>query len=231
MTPDIEPQSGGRVVISIPTHEMVPAVFMYDLARLFGYTTACLGPHDSLGMNMVLGTYVHSARMDLAVAALQQDATHILWVDSDMRFPKEALLRLLEHQKPVVGINYSTRTIPPTYVAIKRVARGPEDLGGYLATTEESTGLEQVEAIGLGLCLMDIEVLVSLGDPVKRPWFGHEWREDIKQWVGEDVFFSQRIREAGYEIFVDHDLSKKCAHLGSLAYRLAHVEEIESGDN
>ena len=39
-------------------------------------------------------------------------ADEILWVDTDMQFPEDALLRLLAHDKDIVGCNYRTRTPP-----------------------------------------------------------------------------------------------------------------------
>jgi hypothetical protein len=37
----------------------------------------------------------------------------------------------------------------------------------------------------------------------------------------EDVFFCRKAREAGFDIVIDHDLSKQCAHLGDWEFTCA----------
>lgn len=218
------------VVVAIPTHDSVPAGFMYDFARLCAYTGLAVeqGLLD-LNISMVQGTYVHTARQQLAEMALEQGATHVLWLDSDMRFPKDSLLRLLKHGKPIVGVNYSTRGVPAHFVGIKRVAVDSEDEGARLVTGPDSTGLEEVEALGFGMVLMRTSVLASMGEP---PWFFFQWLPNEKhRQVGEDVYFCRKARAAGWKVFADHDLSKEIAHVGSFEYRVDHaqacVEEAE----
>src|SRR5690554_3424171 len=93
------------VVIAIPAHDNVPAHFAADLAGLIAQTAQALPDEVTLGVQMVKGTYVHQARQDLMIHMLENGATHILWLDSDMRFPPETLLHLLQHNLPVVGAN------------------------------------------------------------------------------------------------------------------------------
>jgi hypothetical protein len=210
-----------KVLICIPTHEMVPALFMYDLAAMYGEMIARL-ENVEVGIKMVQGTYVHSARMQLAMEACMEDADWILWMDTDHRFPKDAFFRLIEHEVPVVGINYSTRGIPARYVAIKQIG-DDENIGCKVETTEESTGLEPVEAMGFGLLLMHTDVLYSLPSPKESPWFFFDWLPKRGQQIGEDVWFFRKVKEAGWKVFVDHDLSKECTHIGQWEYRLDHV--------
>lgn len=209
-----------RLAIAIPTNETVPASFMYDLAQLVLFTTEKLPEGWQFGITMVSGTYVHSARQQLAEALLQQDVDLVLWLDSDMRFPRDLFLRLYRHGKQFVGINYATRGLPPRYVALKSGAE-------RLVTDESSAGLEEAEAVGFGAVLMDASVLRVLPDPRAKPWFWFDWQDG--QQVGEDVHFCRLVRAAGVPIHVDHDASKLCAHVGQFAFDLRMVEsEVES---
>lgn len=208
-----------KIAIAIPTHDMVPALFMYDVASLCAYTIAVMPEDVPLGIHMVTGTYIHTARQDLANALVEQGVTHVLWLDSDMRFPRDALVRLLRHNVEMVGINYAKRGVPSGFVAIKKVGIPGEPL----RTTDESTGLEEVEALGFGCVLMKASALQGLPDPNEVPWFQNVHMGD-GQWMGEDVHFCKLIREAGHKIYVDHDLSKECAHIGQFEYLLAHAE-------
>lgn len=211
-----------RIAIALPTHDMVPSSFAFALANMVAFTTAKFNHGEELGINMISGTYVHSARQKLLTMLLLQGVTDVLWLDTDMTFPRDSLLRLLNHRKDVVGINYAKREAPPEYVAIKTVDFEKGN-SVKLATTDASTGLETVDAMGFGMVLMRTEKLLDLPDPREKPWFFFEWLPGGRQ-VGEDVYFCRILREQlGMELHVDHDLSKECRHIGQFPYALHHV--------
>jgi len=216
-----------KLAIAMATHEMVPATFMYDLAAMVAYTSTTMPDGAELGIHMVSGTYVHSARQQLLQMLLEDGATHILWVDTDMRFPRESLAWLIRHNLDVVGINYAKREVPTDYVAIKTLGDrdDPEKWSVRLETTSASTGVEEVDSLGFGLVLMKTSALADLPSLDEKPWFWFEWWPGRRQ-VGEDVYFCNLLRERGVRIFVDHDLSKLCAHTGQWEYKLAHVEAM-----
>jgi hypothetical protein len=226
-----------RIMVATPTHDVVPVMWAYDYANMAAHSVAAFtanvmrdpGVEFEFGLTLVKGTYLHLMRQELLETALQDGATHLLWLDSDMRFPKEALLRLLGHNKAIVGINYSQRGMPesgpPDFVAIKSVEDGVK-----LRTTPLSVGLEKVEAIGFGLVLMDLRRIgPKLGD---KPWFDFTWRKVGGGLIGEDVYFCRKVGAAGVSIYVDHDLSRDCAHIGSFEFRtdsVAALREVNRG--
>lgn len=209
-----------RITVGIPTHDSHPAHFTYDAMQLGIFSIAALPEDTVFGVNMVSGTYIHDARNQLLQAALDQGADYVLWIDADMRFPRDALVRLLKHKVAMVGINYAKRGVPSGFVAIKKVGLGSQ--GVKLRTDDESTGLEEVEAVGFGLVLMKTTALRGMPDPNETPWFQNVHLGG-GQFLGEDVHFCERFREIGNKIFVDHDLSKQCRHIGSFEYELAHA--------
>jgi hypothetical protein len=187
----------------------------------------------SIALAFNVGTYVHKSRNELLLDALtahEQDperprATHILWLDADMRFPRDAAIRLLKHQVPVVGINYSTRKMPPEFVAIKQITQDEDATSGskLVSDWEESTGLEEVDAIGFGFVMMEAAALVNLPDPRYDPWFFFEMTKHGTL-MGEDVYFCVKMlkERLGLRVLVDHDLSKDCSHIGDFEYKLYH---------
>lgn len=219
----------------MPTHENVPAFFAYDLALMVRDTSMAIEAmvrqakrqgrkFDAFfGIEIVQGTYVHTARQELMDQMLIDGVTHVLWLDTDMRFPPDALVRLINHDLPLVGINYSKRRVPPEFVAIKTVGWNAGEVSAKLVTDEDSHGLEEVEAIGFGMVLMQTAALKNMPDPKKEPWFWFKWMEDKQQQVGEDVWFCKLFRDSGQRIFVDHDLSKECGHIGQFTFKLDHV--------
>jgi len=213
-----------KVLILIPSHENVPFMFAYHLAQLTSFTAGFMPEGTTFGITGVTGTYTHTARsqlMDMALA--DPDLDYVLWLDSDMTFPKESLVLLMQHNLPMVGINYSTREVGGHPVAIKQI--GPP--GVYLRTDEGTEGLEEVEGVGFGMVLMRMRDFRGLAD-VPRPWFAQEYIPAEDQFMGEDIFFSRLVREQlGHRIFVDHDLSKECGHVGQMTYRLQHLTALE----
>ena len=202
------------VFVGIPSHDHLPALFAYDLARMAAVQT----PGVDVSLNLVAGTYVHCARQAIAERAMLERASHVLWIDSDMRFPPYALARLLAHDVPMVGINYSTRSATdPKFVAVRDGERVP--------TTPDSSGTAAVDAMGFGLVLMRTDVLRSMLRTSGFPFFGYEWIPERHTWLGEDFYFCRKAREAGIPMAIDHDLSKDCAHIGSMEYRTEHAHE------
>ena len=55
-----------------------------------------------------------ASREKLVVRALQNDATHILFLDSDMYFPMDTAHRLLKSGKDFICAAYPTRSEPAT---------------------------------------------------------------------------------------------------------------------
>jgi hypothetical protein len=221
---EIQEPTSIRIALSMPSHDIVTMKFAYSMARMVGCTSANLLEgkiQADIGMNMVEGTYIHTMRQELVEEALRQKCTHMLWIDTDHTFPGDALLKLLARNKRVVGINYPNRRVPCDFVAIKS-----REGNQRLWTTAESTGLEQVEGIGFGLLLMQMNVLDELGD---RPWFQNVWTGDPNDghWMGEDVYFCRLLEKAGIPVYVDHDLSKECGHVGTIEYKLEHAEEFQ----
>lgn len=196
-------------MIAVPSHDMVSARFAVDLAQLYALSVANLP--GAVDLNTVIGTYVHTARERLASDALAIGASHVLWIDADMRFPRDTLLRLLARNLPAVGINYSTRETPGTFTA--------KHLGARVITGPDAHGLEEVSGMGFGLLLMRTAVLSDTLTRGGAPLFRYDWIAGHEESEGEDYSFCRRARDFGHRFYVDHDLSKECAHIGAHEFR------------
>jgi hypothetical protein len=222
-------EAGITVSINVPSGDHVTAGFARDLAALMGFTSSNFirpGAIKNIALNTVTGTYIHRARQQLTGLSMKQGVDYTFWLDSDMRFPKDALVRLLMHEEPIVGCNYALRGVPTNYVGIKRVPCKDDPMGQRLITTSKSKGLEECGALGFGCILVRRDVFESLHDPrgEEGPWFDFRWDHEIQQMIGEDVYFANLVREHGWKIMCDHDLSKEIVHQGSFDYNLEQVE-------
>lgn len=195
-----------KLFIGGPTRDQMPAACAVDAAHLFAYTREHGPWGKDVHMDFVAATYIHVGREWFLEAAIKQGATHIFWLDTDMRVPRETIVLLAMHNLPVVACNYRVRQQSGLFAA----CRGDE----RVATTEMSTGLEAVEYVGMGAMLMRTDVVAGLG----RPWFRHGLN-GLGGDVGEDVMLCRALTTAGFPIYIDHDLSKEVEHIGQHAYR------------
>jgi hypothetical protein len=197
---------GSRVAICVPVRDYVTAAFSYSLANLM---RKCGETEQKVSLHMVMGSEVAMQRQQLVDEALETDCTHILWLDSDMNFPVNVLHGLLSHNLDIVACNYSTRVAPHRPVAFK--TSSDLDIRVF-----DGTGLEEIYAVGMG-CML---VKRSVYETISRPYYSVNWNDDYTSLVGEDIYFCNKIKEHGYKIFLEHDLSKKIAHVGTRAYTI-----------
>lgn len=210
-----------KVIINVPHRDIVLSDFAFDLAALAAFS---VNKGYDVRLNHCCGTIIPEIRMRLAQIAIEQGADWMFWLDSDMRFPKDALERLLKHDKPIVGANYVTREVPPHSTARVFKDKNTATIADHVNTTTTSTGLEQVDYIGFGCVLIKSDVFKSL----EKPWFHIGYSNLNNQFIGEDVYFCLKAAGKNYPILIDHDLSKEVHHIGSFEYRHEHV--IAEGD-
>lgn len=198
-----------RVAILTPCQDAVSAGFAFDLARLTGQATAG-GIDYTVLFNR--GTIIPQQRATLVRLAQEWGATHVLWLDSDMRFPSDTLSRLLAHSELIVAANYSTRRHPILPTAEHKQL-------GHLFTTVGDDGLVEVSHVGMGCMLVDMSVYAR----IKEPWFILGFNPGNKEYIGEDVFFLRRAKEYGFVPLIDQALSHEVRHVGEMEWRAEHA--------
>lgn len=200
-----------RLAILTPCQDTVTAGYAYDLARLVGHITSAR-PDIQLSYHQNRGTIIPQQRAVLVRAAMEAKATHVLWIDSDMRFPPDAFFQLLADDEPIVAANYPTRRPP-----ILPTAEHSEH--GYLFTPADADGLDEVTRCGMGLMLVRMHVYES----IKQPWFVIGFSPSDAEYTGEDFFFCQQARNAGFTIWIDQALSKSVKHGGAMEFTAQHA--------
>lgn len=182
------------IAICTPSRDLVNASFTYDLVQLIKYS-----PDSNFLVSH--GTYLQNLRSTLVKQVLGVSTyTHILFIDSDMRFPKDTIERLLKHDVDFVGANCRQRSGKET------TARSD----GKFVHSQNRLGLSEVSSLGFGVTLIKADVFKT----VPQPWFGMPY--DGTTYVGEDIFFCKQLEKAEVKMYVDHDLSKEVKHTGSV---------------
>ena len=150
------------------------------------------------------GAYIDLSRETMAHEALTWGADVIFWLDHDHTTPPDAIVRLLKHNVPIVGCGYRNRTAPD-------FARMP----AFKKDQKKRDGLMEAEYMLGGFTMIRKEVYQKLD----RPWYRDGWGLDVTRpeaHIGEDIDFSRRAAEAGFEFLIDMALTKEIGHLAEI---------------
>ena len=202
-----QPQAGGKrpsIMIAVPAMEMVNAEFAQHLAMAAANMVA-----NGIKINCAfnIGSVITIARRNLVDIFLKSDFDYIFWVDSDMKFPIDAPVRLLARNKEIVGANYRRRRFPnPNFTGMS----GKPGTFVEFHTTDNSPAMELIDVLPHGLVLCKREVY----EKIPHPHYLQEYVPELNLEIGEDIFFCQQAQKAGYEIWCDQELSREVAHIG-----------------
>ena len=108
--------------------------------------------------------YVTQSRNRLVSDALGHNPDFIMFIDTDMVFPADAMMRLLEHDKDIVGANYARRSEPFTMLGHPLVWRSDLPPGG----------LVEYEALPTGMLMIKADVFRKM----PWPWFYETYHRD-----------------------------------------------------
>ena len=199
-----------KISVLVPTRDTIPSWFAYSLGLAMGY----MGKnHPDVDVTLYFnnGTVLSEQRTALAKLAMLDKADWTIWFDSDMRFPSDTIERLVAHKQPIVGAGYPTRKMP----AIEPTVYADREGKIRVYTEKDSTGLEPVVAMGFGCICVHKEVFEAM----PPPWFHIPWDEEkMKFDCGEDVYFCRKAGDHGFQIMLDHDLSKDVYHIGNTEF-------------
>src|SRR5690348_1014818 len=159
-----------NIAIATPCSDWVRAGFAKDLAIVCGYTAIYDIDYSVLQCR---GSILPQMRAQLVTQALEHGSTHVLFLDSDMRFPKDTVLRLLAHDAAIVGTNYPRRSHPAVPTAETAVRE-------FLYTEPDSTGTADVLRMGFGCCLIRRDVF----EAIPKPWFAIGYSDGHQGYVG-----------------------------------------------
>lgn len=182
-----------------------------------GVTT---GAHVDFKPMNIRGADVAEARNQMTGLAVEHGFDWLWFIDADMKFPPDSLLRLLKHDLDIVGADYRLRT--PPFPRIGLVV-DPSDPSGttYMLPPEDEpkTGLVERALLGLGMLLVRGTVFRDW----EPPWFARIWdmrnaRSDNPRGFGtDDAFFLANARHRGFKVWCDLDLSAEVEHIGEMS--------------
>lgn len=199
------------VQISMPCGDDIKCDTMLSLvAVLF----SCQ-PYARPALQTIQGSSISWLRNCLVETALKANADYVLFVDSDMTFPADALARLMNRNRAIVGATYTRKRPPYTVLGRALPDAGPLPPHGVVAVAGLPTGF--------------LLVKTSVFRQMKRPWFvesyDYEGNPD-NPFIGEDYGFCEKARALGISLWLDIDLSQHVGHIGANTLKLPPIDAM-----
>jgi cellulose synthase/poly-beta-1,6-N-acetylglucosamine synthase-like glycosyltransferase len=206
-----------RIAICIPARGQMEVATGFDLVAMCAYTIKTT-KHD-IDLFTSAGTLIFDQRNSLVKTALEIKADYLLFVDADMRFPKDTLKILMAHDKDIIGVNATTRSEPVKPTAKNFIVNEDQSVDWLPIYSNVRSGIEKADGIGCGVMLVKTKVFKEM----EEPYFYFEQLGNNKI-LGEDIYFCIKAKDAGFDTWVDHDLSKGIKHIGQYVYGWDNIE-------
>jgi hypothetical protein len=211
-------KAGPHIGICLIAGDMMHTQTALDVCRAANYMSEALG--CTVTLNNHGGSVLAEARQECIKRSIEAGAEWIFSVDSDMRFPVNAIKGMMDHDLPVVAANCSKRKRPVGPTARKVNAALNEDHESHAVWPDPNVmGLEQVQTVGFGVVLIKADVFKR----IEWPWFTQPWHEEAQRSIGEDIMFCIRCHDAGIPIHIDHALSWAVRHIGAYEFGMEDV--------
>lgn len=206
-----------KIVIGVPIGDNAPSGFMQCLSDLLVYMA---GKKYDVEVRMHEGSIVATSRQRIAEYALSVKASHLMFIDSDMVFPKNLIEKLLLDGEDIVSAKFFKRYTPfePCFYIYTDITEVPPKL--CIPTTWVSNGMCPVDATGLASTLIDCNVLKGMSGDMFTPRVAG---------IGEDIEFCAQAREAGFRVWVD--LRLEAGHIGRRVAGEAQYLEVRGCDS
>lgn len=189
-----------KLLIGIPTLDYVNVEFMKCLTKLI---MKLKDDGIQFDLDIQSGTLVYFARDRIASRAINENYTHVLWLDSDMIFHENILEDLMFcGEQFVTGIYHARRK-------------------GYASTVFKSIEKNSIERFdeypkepfriagcGFGCVLTDVEILNSV-------YMNCETCFTPLPSLGEDIAFCKRATDLGFKLWCEPTVV--CGHIGHIA--------------
>lgn len=166
--------------------------------------------HDTT-LHVQTGPYTHWNREHLVEDAQAADASHLMFIDTDIVFETDAITRLLERDLDVVGGAYNMKQDRP----VSTIKMWNADRSGFVDQPEREMPEApfQVAAMGTGFMLINMRVF----DRLPRPWFPCEYGDgNGTAPMGEDIRFCLNAQDAGFRVWCDPTVALQ--HIGDKRY-------------
>ena len=197
-----------KTLIAVPSHDYVHADFTRSLMEL--------DKPAGTGFAMITNTLIYTARNLIAQNAIKAGFDQVLWLDADMTFPHDTLIRL-EMDMPghdlVTGLYFTRKEpiVPTLHKEIHWSIRedGWVDGGATLYRDYPKDRLFEISGCGFGCVITSARLLQRMIQKFGSPFYP-------LMGMGEDSTFCFRATQDGFKLYCDSRI--KCGHIGQKEY-------------
>ena len=183
-----------RILIAIPSLDFVHYRFVECLTELQKHAL-------ETGLDVTIkfdgGTLVHIAREHLARHAIDNQYSHIFWLDADITFPRSTLHMLLNEQKDFITGIYRARREPYSYTLFRKQ-------GTWEKYTDIPGGTFEIAGCGFGCVLTATRLLRDSMDLFNTCFMPVEG-------IGEDLCFCERMTRMKEPMYAHSGI--RCGHI------------------
>ena len=214
--------AGKKLMIGLPAYDHKVTVSMaVSLMRL---SQIVLQHGIDIQVNSICGCSVVSrARNVIAKQFLDSDCDHLMFIDADMTFEPESVIRLMAwgQTRGIVAGAYLARKEPKTYILSLDGGDGINGSRGKVTMDED--GLVRAFRVATGFMMIQKQVFTKLAE--QHPEWKHmdtnspqtlysffDFLVTPEGMIGEDFLFCDRAREQGLDIWLDPTI--KLGHMG-----------------
>ena len=198
-----------KTLIAVPCHDMVHAEFTRALMNL--------DKPAGTGFEMITNTLIYTSRNLIAQEAVKSGFDRVLWIDSDMIFPSDTLIRLsadLDEGRDIVSALCFTRrenSVPCIQSDLTWEVKpdGWVNTNAYIYLDYPREQVFEVAGCGFGCVMTSAALLKKMLDKYGAPFYP-------LMGMGEDTTFCFRARQDGVKIYCDSRI--KIGHIGSKVF-------------
>ncbi len=204
-----------KILIAVPAMDRIPTETVVSLINL---------REETKYKNAIMfkqATYIHTARNQFVWDAVENQATHLMFIDSDMQFLAKDFDTLVERDLDIVGGLYVSRFNEKQNIVKKIINK--DGFRQMIDFNEIPTMSEpfEVDAIGTGFMLIKMDVFKVLEPPfffyTEPTTFGMKPVRFPNNELGEDITFCVYAKENGFKIWCDPTV--EIGHVGRKVYK------------
>jgi len=218
-------------MIAMPCYDSVKVSTMMSVIKLVQQ----LGKSGvAVGINTIKSPLIHQARNYLTSVFLDSDFTHLLFIDSDVEFEPEAILRMLVARKDVICTPYRVKSLDVSQkiytVELKKDAR--MEASDIIEITAGPTGIMLIHRDVFKKIIEKFPDLKIKNSVFPKPGPDHKYYYNFFDFTfedgysaGEDVSFCKLVRQAGFKLYANTASFTK--HHGSYAWGGRFKDAVE----
>lgn len=222
-----DPRKDPKVFIGLPIYGMIPWHFSQCIRDLERNAPCSLIVGSKVGDSLV-----NRSRNAIAAEFLESDATHLLFIDSDLIFSPDHVKALLAADRDIIAGLYPKKQEGPVQWVVNAC---------FEETTPDAKGIQQIRYAGTGFLLIRREVFVKMIDQLgDELWYTpddnktrareydffkvgvYQYPDGTRRFLSEDWYFCQMAMDLGYQVFAHTRVV--CKHIGTATYPLKSQE-------